>query len=126
MDLGEFYPCLNVTDLNASIAFYRKLDFQIVQDNRAEFWAVLRHNNMLLCLFQGHIEQNLINFRGGDVEAIGRNAAERGLTFTKPVTTHPDGSCSAELHDPDGNVIYLDTTVQERERYVRTGSALES
>lgn len=65
MDLGEHFPCLDVRDLEQSIAFYEKLGFELVEDHRSESWAVLQHNNMVLCLYQGHIDTNLINFRGG-------------------------------------------------------------
>jgi predicted lactoylglutathione lyase len=53
-----------------SIDFYMKLGFKIREDHREGNWAVLQHNNMVLCLFEGHVERNLINFRGGDIEAI--------------------------------------------------------
>jgi len=116
VDLGEHYPCLNVHDLQRSIDFYQKLDFTIVEDHRPENWAVLQHDDMALCLHQGHIENNLINFRGGDVEAIQEEAAARGLRFSKPAKQHPDGSWSAEIIDPDGNVIFFNTFRDERER----------
>ena len=63
MDLGTYFPCLNVQDLAASMAFYKKLNFQVTEDHSDEGWAVLRHNNMVLCLYQGHIINNLINPR---------------------------------------------------------------
>ncbi len=125
MDLGEHYPCLNVQDLTRSIEFYQKLDFTIIGDHRSENWAVLQHNNMALCLFQGHIDKNLINFRGGNIEAIHKEAASRGLKFTKPARLEPDGSLSAEIRDPDGNVIYFNTFPDEAEQYVRTGKLID-
>lgn len=125
MDLGEHYPCLNVRDLERSIAFYEKLDFRIIEDHRAESWAVLQHNNMVLCLYQGHLERNLINFRGGDVEAIQKEATGRGLAFAQPARRHDDGSWSAEIRDPDGNCIFFNTFPDERERYVRTGKLID-
>ena len=125
MDLGEYHPCLNVQDLTRSIDFYQKLDFTIIGDHRSENWAVLRHSNMILCLFQGHIDENLINFRGGDVEAIYSEAASRGLKFTEPAHLEPDGSSSAEIRDPDGNVVYFNTFPVEREQYVRTGKLID-
>jgi catechol 2,3-dioxygenase-like lactoylglutathione lyase family enzyme len=125
MDLGEHYPCLKVEDLQRSIEFYLKLNFRLIEDHRAENWAVLQHNNMALCLYQGHIERNLINFRGGDIEAIHSEASARGLEFSKPAERHPDGSWSAELRDPDGNVIYFNTFPEERERYLRTGRLID-
>jgi predicted lactoylglutathione lyase len=125
MDLGEYYPCLNVRDLAASIEFYQQLDFTMIEDHRHENWAVLQHNNMVLCLFQGHIEQNLINFRGGDVEEIYQEAVRRGLQFTKPAHRESDGSWSAEVRDPDGNCIYFNTFPEERERYLRNGKLID-
>ena len=40
MDLGEYHPCLNVQDLEKSIAFYQGLGFEMVGDYRDEKWAV--------------------------------------------------------------------------------------
>ena len=119
LDLGSYYPCLNVKDLKESMDFYLKLNFRVTEDHTEDKWAVLSHNNMVLCLYQGHIENNLINFRGGDIEAIYENASNRGVTFTKPAHIEYDGSWSAETVDPDGNIIYFNTYSDERERYIR-------
>lgn len=125
MDLGEHYPCLNVASLPASIDFYQKLGFEMIEDHTDENWAVLQHNNMALCLFQGHIDENLINFRGGDVSAIVHEATERGLTFEKTATQSEDGSWYAEVRDPDGNSIFFNTFPAEREKYVKTGKLID-
>ena len=120
MDLGEYHACLNVKDLTRSIGFYLKLNFRVINDQREENWAVLQHNNMILSLFQGHIDENLINFRGGDVETIFKEAIEHGLEFTKPAHVESDGSWGAEIRDPDGNLIYFNTFPEEREQYLGT------
>lgn len=125
LDLGSYYPCLNVKDLKKSMDFYGNLNFKVIEDHSDQNWAVLRHNNMVLCLFQGHIDSNLINFRGGDVEAIFDMAQERGVKFTKPAHIEHDGSWSAETVDPDGNVIYFNTYQDERERYIRDRTLIE-
>jgi predicted enzyme related to lactoylglutathione lyase len=125
MDLGEHFPCLNVRDLGRSIEFYEKLDFGVIADHRSEHWAVLQHNNMALCLYQGHIDQNLINFRGSDIEAIQKEASARGLEFSKPAQCHSDGSWSAEIRDPDGNCIFFNTFPDEREQYRQTGRLID-
>ena len=125
MDLGEFYPCLNVKNLEQSILFYQKLGFRLVTDHRDENWVMIQHNNMALCLFQGHIEQNLISFRGGDIESIFKEATAQGLEFTQPAAKHPDGSWSAEVRDPDGNSVFFNTYPEEREEYVRTGKLID-
>ncbi|MEM8862852.1 MAG: VOC family protein [Chloroflexota bacterium] len=109
MDLGEYFPCLNVQNLAASMAFYQMLNFKVVGDHSNEGWAILQHNNMALCLYQGHIKQNLINFRGGDISDIVEQGKSAGLEFTSPAAQEKDGSWSAEIIDPDGNVIYFNT-----------------
>ena len=125
MDLGEHYPCLNVADIAASIDFYQKLGFRMIEDHSDQKWAVMQHNNMALCLFQGHIDQNLINFRGGDIEEIVKDATERGLNFEKPAQLQEDGSWSAEVRDPDGNSVFFNTYPNEREQYVKTGKLID-
>jgi predicted lactoylglutathione lyase len=126
MDLGEYYLCLNVEDLQASLEFYEKLGFRIIEDHRHDGWMVLQHNNMALCLFEGHIEHNLINFRGGDIPLIADEAHSRGLKLSKPgAKEEQDGSWSAEIVDPDGNIIYFNTFPEERERYQATGRLID-
>jgi len=125
MDLGEFQLCLKTSDIEKSIDFYSRLDFSVIEDSRAEGWAVLKHNNLILALYQGHIERNLINFRGGDIPVIVADAKEAGLSFTADALESPDGSTSAELIDPDGNRIFFNTFPFERERYLETGSVID-
>lgn len=125
MDLGEYNLCLKVADLEKSMQFYQKLGFQIIEDQRNENWVVLQNNNMILSLYQGHIQQNLINFRGGDIPTIVEKASKNGIEFQQAATKQPDGSWSAEVQDPDGNVIFFDTYPEEREQYVKTGKLYE-
>ncbi len=125
MDLGEYFPCLNVQDLAASMAFYTKLNFKVTEDHSDEGWAVLRHNNMVLCLYQGHIINNLINFRGGDIPSIVKDGTAAGLEFNKPAELESDGSWGAEIIDPDGNVIYFNTFPDEREMYLQKGTLID-
>ncbi|MDA1329993.1 MAG: VOC family protein [Chloroflexi bacterium] len=121
MDLGEYSSCLNVADLQASLEFYSALGFKIIENHRAENWAVLQHNNLALCLFQGHIERNMMNFRGADIQEIAAQIESKGLELSKPAHQEEDGSWSAEIIDPDGNVIYFNTFPDEREKYLKTG-----
>ncbi len=125
MDLGEFTLCLNVNDLAASIRFYQNLGFDIITDEQSDGWAVLQHNNLILSLYQGHIERNLLNFRGGDVKEIAQQADKNGLSLSGPYQREPDGSEGAELRDPDGNVIYLNTFPDERMKYLQGRSVFE-
>ena len=125
MDLGEYYPCLKVDDIAASMAFYQKLNFKVIGDYSNEGWAVLQHNNMALCLYQGHIKQNLINFRGGDIREIVKKGEAAGLKFKSPATFEEDGSWGAEIIDPDGNVIYFNTSQKERDEYLQNGRLID-
>lgn len=125
LDLGEYYPCLNVQDLEASISFYQKLGFRLTSDQRADKWAVMQHNNMVLCLYQGHIERNMINFRGGEISEIAKQLEGNGLQLSKPAHEEGDGSWSAEVVDPDGNVIYFNTYPEERQEYLEKGKLID-
>ncbi len=78
----------------------------------------------MICLFEG-IEENLLNFRGGDVEAIVREATSHGLEFAEPAKCHPDGSWNSKIYDPDGNAVFFNTFPAERERYVKSGTLID-
>ena len=125
MDLGENFPCLAVEDLAMPLAFYRQLDFTLAEDHRPDNWAVLQHNHRVLCLYQEHIEQNLINFRGGDIPAIAKQLKARGLVFEADAKRHEDGAWSASIPDSDGNCIFFNTFPDERETYEREGSLID-
>jgi catechol 2,3-dioxygenase-like lactoylglutathione lyase family enzyme len=115
INLGKFFLCLNVRDVKRSLAFYRKLGLKHVGGTVEEGWAMLGYRNLCLGLYQGHIEGNLLNFRGGDVFAIARDLKARGFELKKEAEREADGSDGAWLEDPDGNLIYFNTHPDERE-----------
>jgi catechol 2,3-dioxygenase-like lactoylglutathione lyase family enzyme len=121
INMGKFFLCLNVRDVKRSLAFYRKLGLTQVGGVVEEGWAMLGYHNLCLGLYQGHIEQNLLNFRGGDVFAIAAELKARGFKFKKEAereadaAREADGSDGAWLEDPDGNLIYFNTHADERE-----------
>ena len=115
MDLGRFELCLKVKDLQRSIDFYSKLGFRLVSSNLDSGWATLEYRNLVIALYQGHINQNLLNFRGGDVYAIAAELQEKGLKFKSDARIEQDGSAGAIIEDPDGNVIYFNTSPEEVE-----------
>ena len=117
--------CLNVKNLADSISFYHNLGFQVIDDQRQDNWAVLKHNDLILSLYEGHIEHNLLNFRGGDINDLAEKAIQNGLSFSKPPSREEDGSWSAESQDPDGNIIYFNTFPSEREVYIQKGTVFE-
>ena len=107
MNLGRFELCLQVADINSSLNFYTKLGFHAIDGSVEHGVVVIRNGDCRIGLSQGHIAENLLNFRGGDIAEIGRQAETLGLTFEKPPFTAIDGSMGALLRDPDGNAVYL-------------------
>ena len=112
-DLGRFEYCLNVKDIDASLAFYRKLGFERTGGDIGEGWAILSDGKAVIGLYAGHIGENLLNFRGGDVFAIVKELKKRGLKMEREAHIEADGSSGATLRDPDGNLIYFNTHPNE-------------
>ena len=106
--------CLNVRDVKRSSEFYAKLGFRVAAGGLAENWVVMEYGNLKLGLFQGHIESNLLNFRGGDVFAIARHLEAQGLKLRTPAQVEPDSSTGATIAGPDGNLIYFNTAPGEQ------------
>lgn len=107
--LGRFEYCLNVSHIQTSLEFYRKLGFEQTGGDIDDGWAIIKHGDCTLGLYQGHIAVNLLNFRGGDVFEIARYLESQGLEMKKDAFVETDGSTAAEILDPDGNVIYFNT-----------------
>ena len=115
MDLGYHVYCINAKDLATSKAFYQKLGFDYIEKYSSEKRAVMRHNDIHIALFQGVIPQNCLNFRGGDIQEIVKEAKGNGLKFDQEAEELPDKTWHARIFDPDGNEIFLHTDHHERE-----------
>lgn len=113
LDLGWLEVCFKVADLERSLDFYQKLDFTVIGADRQQGWAVLENEACRIALYQGHIDKNLLNFRGGDVYQIATRLKERGVPMAIDATEEPDGSVGAIVIDPDGNIIYFNTHPEE-------------
>lgn len=118
-DLGALDVCLNVKDLQASVAFYRKLGFREVEGEPDKGWAVHARDGVRIGLFHGFIPKNTLNFRGGDIGKIVEGLKRRGLKPYDVRVIGADGSGNAMLKDPDGNPIFFDTTSAERKARIR-------
>lgn len=114
--LGKLFVCLAVEDLQASVDFYQKLGFSMTGGNLAENWAILADGENELHLFEGHLQSNALNFRGGEVFEIAKSLKEQGLEMASDAVTEDDGSDGAWIRDPDGNEIYFNTAPGERRR----------
>jgi len=113
IQLGRFEYCLKVKDIGKSLEFYKKLGFSQTGGNLDQNWVVIKHGNCTLGLFQGYIDVNLLNFRGGDVYSIAEYLKSQGLELVKDAFTGDDGSAAAEINDPDDNCIYFNTYPDE-------------
>lgn len=109
MNLGKPELSLNVRDLSASLAFYQSLGFNIARGDQSAGWLVVERDGLHIGLYQGHIDCNLLTFNGGDVEAVARELAAKGVTLASGPEKESDGTVGAMLWDPDGNLIYLNS-----------------
>ncbi|MCF5090129.1 VOC family protein [Stenotrophomonas sp. PA-6-5C] len=123
MQLGAFSVSLAVKDLATSRAFYEALGFSVTGGDAAQNWLVLRNNGIVVGLFQGMFEGNLLTFNPGwdqhkqelasfqDVREVQAELDAKGIALT--ARTDPDGTGPAylQLADPDGNVILIDQHV---------------
>lgn len=120
MDLGAFSISLNVSDLEASRAFYAKLGFEPVGGNAEENWLILRNGDHVIGLFEGMFERNTLTFNPGwdqrgnetttftDIRDIQRALQAAGVTLAGEVGESTGGPGSCMIFDPDGNPILID------------------
>jgi lactoylglutathione lyase len=121
--LGAFSVSLAVKNLEASRAFYDKLDFKVVGGDAAQNWLILRNGSVTIGLFQGMFERNLLTFNPGwndqaqaverftDVREHQRRLKSKGLKLMSEVDEKGTGPASVMLVDPDGNPILIDQHV---------------
>jgi lactoylglutathione lyase len=121
--LGAFSVSLAVKDLQASRAFYEKLDFKVVGGDPAQNWLILRNGTATIGLFQGLFERNILTFNPGwddkaqaiegftDVREHQRRLKSRGLELTNEADESSTGPASFVVVDPDGNPVLIDQHV---------------
>jgi len=105
--LGWFLTALAVADLERSAAFYQKLGFQRRAVSPPGV-ATLNNGECAISLYQGIIEPDRFQlaFWQGDVEAVAREWAAKGLSFFRG-PDRDDQGVGAMLKDPDGHTIHL-------------------
>lgn len=128
MQLGNFSVSLTVKDIQASKAFYEKLDFVQVAGDVAQKWVVLKNGTTKIGLFQGMFERNMLTFNPGwtseretlkdfdDVRELQRVLKERGIVLQSEADATTDGPAYLMLADPDGNPILIDQHVPKPKR----------
>ena len=120
MELGAFSVSLNVTDIQQSYDFYKKLGFEQMGGNIDQKWLILRNGSTVIGLFQGMFDKNILTFNPGwnqsaeplenfeDVREIQKQLKAAGLSLDKEADENSSGPDHFVLKDPDGNVIMLD------------------
>lgn len=123
MQLGAFSVSLAVKDLATSRAFYEALGFSVTGGDAAQNWLVLRNNGIVVGLFQGMFEDNLLTFNPGwdqhkqelasfqDVREVQAELDAKGIALTARADPDGEGPAYLQLTDPDGNVILIDQHV---------------
>jgi catechol 2,3-dioxygenase-like lactoylglutathione lyase family enzyme len=106
--LGYFEFVLRVAYLEASIDFYTKLGFTPTGD-RGPGTAVLTNGDCHLRLDQNLITEHFFSFTSGDITPAFERLHSAGIQFEQLPRTETDGSTTALLRDPDGNIISLFT-----------------
>lgn len=120
--LGSFSVSLAVKDIKASREFYEKLGFSAMHDSSEQGWLIVTNGKVVIGLFQGMFENNILTFNPGwgemasplegfkDVRDIQKELKAKGLELTTEVSSER-GPGHLVLSDPDGNVIMLDQHV---------------
>lgn len=116
MHLGRLDVCLRVASVEVSRSFYEKLGFQRVEGQDVEGWAVMVQGLARLGLFEAKYMSNSLslNFRGGHIEEIIQELSENGIELLNAPVFKERGAGSASFCDPDGNLIFLDSSTEER------------
>lgn len=120
-DLGTFSLSLTVNDLDASLAFYRRLGFEPVAGEAEQGWLILAQGEAKIGLFHGMFDSNIITFNPPDVRAIRDSLQEQGVEVSlqhamidteDPAQGQPaerdEGPAHFTLTDPDGNALLFD------------------
>jgi len=123
MDLGAFSVCLAVKDIHASKEFYEKLGFTQRSGDISQNWVVLKNGNVVIGLFQGMFDKNIMTFSLGwdqdakelkeyvDVRDIQKEFKKKGVRLSREANEETSGPEHFILEDPDGNKIMFDQYV---------------
>ena len=120
MQLGNFSVSLAVKDIAASKAFYENLGFTVFMGKEAQKWLIMKNEDVVIGLFQGMWEKNMLTFNPGwdnnaqklasytDIRELQRQLKSKGVKFTLEADEKSTGPASFIVTDPDGNPILFD------------------
>ena len=123
MELGNFSVSLTVKDIQASREFYEKFGFTVFGGDPSHNWLILKNGEVIIGLFQGMFEKNMLTFNPGwdsnaqqlpaftDVRELQRRLKAQGVQFLVEADENTTGPASFMALDPDGNPILVDQHV---------------
>lgn len=123
MELGAFSISLKVRDIHISKSFYEKLGFQATAGDLDQNWVIMKNRDIVIGLFQGMFEQNILTFNPGwdqngnplasftDIRDLQRILKGKGVEFETQADENQTGPASFMIIDPDGNPILIDQHV---------------
>jgi catechol 2,3-dioxygenase-like lactoylglutathione lyase family enzyme len=123
MELGAFSVSLTVKNLEASRSFYEKFGFRTMGGDAARNWLILRNGDVVIGLFQGMFERNMLTFNPGwdgnaqavssftDVRELQRQLKAAGVSLVTEADETTSGPAHFVAVDPDGNPILVDQHV---------------
>lgn len=102
---------LPATDIAASVAFYKKMGFEIIVDSPhyARFKATVGGATFSLHAVEllGEPSQTVVYFECASLDEQVRGLKAKGIQFTQEPRDEPWLWREARLHDPAGNIICL-------------------
>ncbi len=107
--------CLRVQNASTSRAYYEGLGFVLDEGDGTEGWAVVVKGNARIGLFEPQYQSDAVslNFRGANIRDVSATLTAQGYCFENGPKFSADGAGSASLRDPDGHLIFLDTSPTE-------------
>jgi hypothetical protein len=108
MELGTFSVSLAVKDIKASLDFYQKLGFTILDGKLEDNWLILESGTTKIGIFQGMFENNILTFNPTDVRSIQKVLKGHGIPLILEADEKTTGPAHITLVDPDGNAIMFD------------------
>lgn len=120
MQLGAFSYSISVKNLEDSKNFYEQLGFTVFHDQSAHNWMIMKHESLVIGLFQGMFDGNILTFNPGwdnnaeevdeweDVRSMQAKLKTAGLSLITEADESGRGPASCMFTDPDGNTIMLD------------------
>lgn len=106
--------CIDVNDIHETLAYYKKLGFEVYTGGPDKGWCTITDGIMYLALFKDNfIEKEfgvkvLFNYRGGNMNKIIPFLKNQQLNIEK-ADEKEDGIGDAIIKDPNDFKIYFDT-----------------